>query len=346
MKKNLYQILGVRRQATGEEIAAAWKAYADNPDASSRAMARDAFQILSDDKQRAAYDASLVAAARRALSSDGTGEPPPPEEEESAVRAIVAAPWFKWVAGALAVGTAIAIWQWRKPAPPTPPAPPVALKQRVVVQGGGAAITVEPVVAAPVRRAMNAEQLFAAVSGSVAMITVGTSAIGSGVVVDRATVITNCHVAQHDGDLQVKVAGKTYSASVTLADGEFDLCRLNVPGLDAAPVALGSVGEVRTGQRVFAIGTPQGLELTLSDGIVSSLRQVPGGTVLQTSAPVSPGSSGGGLFDVYGRLIGVVTFQHRFGQNLNFAVPVDWIGEMRERAGTSRAPGAIGQPPS
>lgn len=345
MKKNLYQILGVRRQATAEEVAAAWKAYADNPDPSARAMARDAFQILSDDKQRAAYDASLVAAARRALSSDGTGEPPPPEEGESALRAVVAAPWFKWAVGFVAIGAAIAVWQWRKPAPP-PPASPAILKQRVEVHGSGAATVVEPVAATPIMRVMNAEQLFAAVSGSVAMVTVGTTGIGSGVVVDRATVITNCHVAQRDGDLQVKVAGKTYSASINLADGEFDLCRLNVPGLDAAPVTLGSVGQVRTGQRVFAIGTPQGLELTLSDGIVSSLRQVPGGTVLQTSAPVSPGSSGGGLFDVYGRLIGIVTFQHRFGQNLNFAVPVDWIGEMRERAGTSRAPGAIAQPPS
>ncbi len=54
--------------------------------------------------------------------------------------------------------------------------------------------------------------------------------------------------------------------------------------------------------------------------------------MIQTTAPISPGSSGGGLFDASGRLVGIVTFQHRFGQNLNFAVPADWISEMRTRA--------------
>jgi hypothetical protein len=64
---------------------------------------------------------------------------------------------------------------------------------------------------------------------------------------------------------------------------------------------------------------------------VSALRAVPGGTVIQTTAPISAGSSGGGLFDESGTLIGITTFQHRYGQNLNFAVPADWIGEMRAR---------------
>jgi hypothetical protein len=88
---------------------------------------------------------------------------------------------------------------------------------------------------------------------------------------------------------------------------------------------------VRTGQRVYAIGSPQGLELTISEGIVSALRKVEEGTVIQTTAPISPGSSGGGLFDLSGHLIGIMTFQHRYGQNLNFALPADWIGQMRPR---------------
>ena len=53
--------------------------------------------------------------------------------------------------------------------------------------------------------------------------------------------------------------------------------------------------------------------------------------MIQTSAPVSPGSSGGGLFDTSGRLIGVVTFQHKYGQNLNFAVPADWVSDIKNR---------------
>ena len=74
------------------------------------------------------------------------------------------------------------------------------------------------------------------------------------------------------------------------------------------------------------------LELTISDGIVSGMRNLPQGRVIQTTAPISPGSSGGPLFDAYGRLVGIMTFQHRSGQNLNFAVPADWIADMRSRS--------------
>ena len=86
---------------------------------------------------------------------------------------------------------------------------------------------------------------------------------------------------------------------------------------------------------MFAIGSPQGLELTISDGIVSGMRDLPQGRVIQTTAPISPGSSGGPLFDAYGRLVGIMTFQHRSGQNLNFAVPADWIADMRSRSATN-----------
>jgi hypothetical protein len=161
--------------------------------------------------------------------------------------------------------------------------------------------------------------------------------IGSGVVVDRGAVITNCHVVSRATSVQVKFGANMYTGSVDVADEELDLCRLGVPGLDAPAVEIGTVGSLRTGQRVYAIGAPQGLDLTISEGIVSSLREVQGGTVIQTTAPVSKGSSGGGLFDASGRLVGLVTFQHRFGQNLNFALPADWIGEMRTRRSSAAA---------
>jgi S1-C subfamily serine protease len=82
---------------------------------------------------------------------------------------------------------------------------------------------------------------------------------------------------------------------------------------------------------VYAIGTPQGLERTLSQGLVSAMRETSEGTVIQTSAPISPGSSGGGLFDTQGQLVGITTFQTKTGQNLNFAIPVDWLDTMRTR---------------
>ncbi len=154
---------------------------------------------------------------------------------------------------------------------------------------------------------------------------------GSAVVIGPEQVVTNCHVVNGGQRIAVKAGADSRPASIAVADEEFDLCKLDVPGLEAPAVDIASVAEVRTGQRVYAIGAPLGLELTISEGIVSSLREVENGKVIQTTAPVSPGSSGGGLFDAEGRLIGIVTFQTRSGQNLNFAVPADWISEMRAR---------------
>jgi hypothetical protein len=72
--------------------------------------------------------------------------------------------------------------------------------------------------------------------------------------------------------------------------------------------------------------------VTLSDGLISALRGPDGvDPVIQTTAPISPGSSGGGLFDERGKLVGITTLQARSGQNLNFAVPADWISELPER---------------
>ena len=90
---------------------------------------------------------------------------------------------------------------------------------------------------------------------------------------------------------------------------------------------------VRPGQTVFAIGSPQGLDLSISEGIVSSVRESRLGPLIQTTAAISPGSSGGGLFNVSGQLIGITTFQSKTGQNLNFAVPADWIADMQTRGG-------------
>jgi S1-C subfamily serine protease len=207
-----------------------------------------------------------------------------------------------------------------------------------------------PAAAAPAPETRSAEDVFAQVSASVARVNAldgsgRTTMVGSGIVVDRGAVITNCHVVSRASTVQVKLGSDLHRGSVEVADEELDLCRLSVPGLDAPAVQVGTVGSLRTGQRVYAIGAPQGLDLTISEGIVSSLREVPGGTVIQTTAPVSRGSSGGGLFDASGRLVGIVTFQHRYGQNLNFALPADWIGEMRARrasTGSSVSSGEVG----
>ena len=181
------------------------------------------------------------------------------------------------------------------------------------------------------------EQIFVQVSPSVVVIDVLNGkgqpiGLGSGAVIGVKQVITNCHVVQKGKSLQVRQFEKTFKATLVYADPERDLCQLNVPNLKAPPITIGTAKKLRVGQRVYAIGAPKGLELTLSEGLISSLRLYEGSQFIQTTAAISPGSSGGGLFDDQGRLVGITTFQMIEGQNLNFALPVDWIKELPKRS--------------
>lgn len=160
---------------------------------------------------------------------------------------------------------------------------------------------------------------------------------GSGVVIAPAQIITNCHVTDKGARLEVKSGSRALPASIRYTDRERDLCQLAVPGLTAPAVKIGSVKQLKIGARVVALGAPQGLELSLSDGIVSALRETGDASIIQTTAPISPGSSGGGLFDEEGRLIGITTFYLAEGQNLNFALPADWIAALPDRAKTAKA---------
>ena len=157
------------------------------------------------------------------------------------------------------------------------------------------------------------------------------SSLGSGVVLPGGQVATNCHVIKTASNIAVYYQGKKYSASVKFTDWERDICALIVKGLKTPPVIIGKTRGLKVGSQVYAIGSPEGLELTLSEGIVSNLRQVSGGQYIQTTAPISPGSSGGGLFDEDGRLVGLICFFIEKGQNLNFALPVEWITELPKR---------------
>jgi hypothetical protein len=349
MKQTLYDILGVSREASPEEIAVAYQARvveleaAASQDPTALNLVREAHQLLSNATRRAAYDASLAARAEREAAA-ARGEPEHVEPEEAAP--------FEWRKWALGAGAVIVLaggiwWKTRPEAPPRPIAPAAAPVQPAepapaesaepAPESAPAPAAPAPATAPPAALSSNpAEDIFARVSPSVARVNVIDAsgrmvAFGSGVVIDREAVITNCHVLRHGVNINVKLGSAVRSADVQVSDEELDLCRLSVSGLNAPAVRLGSVKQLRTGQRVYAIGAPQGLELTISEGIVSSLREVPGGTVIQTTAPISAGSSGGGLFDLSGRLVGIMTFQHRYGQNLNFALPADWIGEMQTR---------------
>lgn len=156
-------------------------------------------------------------------------------------------------------------------------------------------------------------------------------ALGSGVVLPGGSVATNYHVVESAASIMVYQGNKGYRAVLLYRDRDRDVCSLLAQGMKAPAVGVGSTRALKVGARVYAIGTPEGLERTISEGIISGLRQVEGGQRLQITTAISPGSSGGGLFDEEGRLIGLTTSSIAEGQQLNFAVPVEWVTELPTR---------------
>jgi S1-C subfamily serine protease len=148
---------------------------------------------------------------------------------------------------------------------------------------------------------------------------------GSGVVIENNTIATNCHVLEDKQSAVIMFRGNQYQATAAHGNKEMDYCILSTNDLPARTASIGKLSTVTVGQRVYSIGSPRGLELTIAEGLVSGLRHqdnVPL-SMIQTSAAISPGSSGGGLFDEYGRVIGITTFLLKDSQNINFALPVE-----------------------
>jgi hypothetical protein len=163
---------------------------------------------------------------------------------------------------------------------------------------------------------------------------------GSAVVIGAHSLITNCHVLRKAKRVEVTHAKSVSPATLELWDTARDLCQLKATGVQAAAVPLADDAAVVVGQPVVALGTPAGMELTLSAGIVSALRHGDGGrlTAIQTSAAISRGSSGGGLFDAQGRLLGITTaFIGGNAQNLNLALPVSMVRDLPERHAAAQA---------
>jgi tetratricopeptide (TPR) repeat protein len=154
--------------------------------------------------------------------------------------------------------------------------------------------------------------------------------LGSGVRLPSGHVITNYHVVKAGVRYTVGQGKQGVPATMKGSDPDKDLCLLTVSGLTAKPARLGQAARLKVGEPVYAVGAPHGLELSLSEGIVSQLRGDPP-PLIQTTVAISQGSSGGGLFNAQGELVGITTFYLKEGQSLNFALPVEWIAAVAAR---------------
>ncbi len=140
-------------------------------------------------------------------------------------------------------------------------------------------------------------------------------------------ILSNWHVVSENvgGIVQLQNGANYFYDQVLELDPFYDLALIKIEGkTDFQKAKFADSDEVKIGQKVIAIGNPRGMTHTVSEGIVSALR---GGTTdkqIQFTAPISPGSSGGALFDEYGRVIGITSSTLLESQNINFAVPIDF----------------------
>jgi S1-C subfamily serine protease len=181
---------------------------------------------------------------------------------------------------------------------------------------------------------LRAEAVYERVAKSVYVVVAGPSlrasasgqgtAQGSAVAVDSTTVLTNCHIIDGRPDVRVIADGRSVAAKVIAADIPADTCIVSVSEAKLNPViGVRMSRTIRVGEEVFAIGSPKGFTNSMSTGIVSQLRTAAARSYLQTTAQISAGSSGGGLFDNRGNLIGITTFKVRDAEGLNFAIAVE-----------------------
>ncbi len=155
--------------------------------------------------------------------------------------------------------------------------------------------------------------------------------LGSGFFIgDGSAVVTNFHVIAGAKAAVVKAgSGQVLRAtSVYAFDEKKDLAILKVPTASTHIASLGDSDKVATGSAIVVIGNPQGLEKTVSNGLISGVRMFEGQQLFQISAPISHGSSGGPVFDDKGNVIAVVCAALSDGQNLNFAIPVNQVTEL------------------
>jgi S1-C subfamily serine protease len=140
----------------------------------------------------------------------------------------------------------------------------------------------------------------------------------------KKQLLTNCHVIEGRPLVWIKQADKLTRANVVAGDSPTDRCILSVEQESLDPVqGFRKYENLMVGEEVYKIGSPSGLESTLGQGIISGLRQLDSQRLIQTTAPISPGSSGGGLFDQSGNVIGITTFMVGQGQSLNFAIATE-----------------------
>ena len=209
---------------------------------------------------------------------------------------------------------------------------------------GALSVALLTAVSASFAHAQSAQDIARKAFGSTVLLVMEDSngqplSLGSGFFVRDGEIATNLHVIEGAARGYAKLVGQKTKhdiQGIAAVDLERDLAVIKISASDAPTLPIGSSDAVQVGESVYAVGNPQGLEGTFSEGIVSSIREVGTDNLLQITAPISPGSSGGPVLNSKGEVIGVSVATFRGGQNLNFAIPSDYLKLLLTKAGPVR----------
>lgn len=175
---------------------------------------------------------------------------------------------------------------------------------------------------------------------------------GSGFFVGEGLIATNYHVIKEATKGTVKLVREAEEFQIegtTAIDAERDLAIIKVSNLQGTSLPLGDSDSVQIGETVYTVGNPRGLEGTFTTGNISNIRsegtRLVQGTVLQFTAPISRGSSGGAVLNSRGEVIGIAFETRDDGQNLNFAIPVNYLKELLGQSGPVKPLVAADSPP-
>lgn len=196
-----------------------------------------------------------------------------------------------------------------------------------------ALFTVGGVVAQNISRRKDIPAIAKAANGAIVSVVMSDKdgqpvASGTGFLVSKdGRVVTNYHVIAEGSSAVVKLPdGAFYDVDgVLVFDKHRDVAVIKAHGENFRTLTLGNSDRLQVGEEIVAIGNPLSLESTVSNGIVSGIRtsEAKGGKFLQVTAPISPGSSGGPLFNMAGEVVGITTMYLEGGENLNFAIPIN-----------------------
>src|SRR5215203_2551001 len=166
---------------------------------------------------------------------------------------------------------------------------------------------------------------------------------GSGFFVEADRIVTNRHVLEGAYSAEVHSSGGTVfpvkGVLAVDAEGDIALLKIDAPAPPVRPLPLDKTSP-QEGESIVVIGNPLGLEGSVTNGIVSAVRDIPSfGRIIQITAAISPGSSGSPVINMRGEVVGVATLQLADGQSLNFAVPSDRVAQLQ--AGQARTLGEL-----